>query len=104
MGPGFLPGRDACSLRGSSVLAMSSARCPGQSTRGRFLGAASILAGVCLIGAGIARVLRSDYLPSMGLVGIFLAPAEIFLGTVLLFVPLYWRLSQSSEAADSDGE
>jgi hypothetical protein len=75
-----------------------------RSAAGRWIAVLSILAGVCLIGAGIARILRSDYVASMGIAGAFIAPAEIFAGTVLLFIPLYLRLSRDSKIDNGNTE
>jgi hypothetical protein len=64
--------------------------------RGRFITGALVLAGVVLIGAGIERILASDYTRPTGWLVIALAPAEIVLGAVLLFVPLYRRLAREA--------
>jgi len=72
--------------------------------RGRVITGAMVLAGVILIGAGIERIVASDFARSAGWLAIVLAPAEIVLGAVLLFLPLYRRLAQEPESdADKRG-
>jgi hypothetical protein len=66
--------------------------------RGRLLTGAMALAGVVLIGAGIERILASDFTRPTAWLAIALAPAEIVLGAVLLFLPLYRRLAREAGA------
>jgi hypothetical protein len=66
--------------------------------RGRLITGALVLAGVILIGSGIEGILASDFTRPTGWLVIALAPAEIVLGAVLLFVPLYRRLARDSDA------
>ncbi len=66
--------------------------------RGRLLTGALVLAGVVLIGAGIERILASDFTRPTRWSAIALGPAEIVLGAVLLFLPLYRRLARDAES------
>jgi len=70
--------------------------------QGRLMTGALVLAGVILIGAGIERILASDYVHPTGWLAIALAPVEIIVGSVLLFVPLYRRLARESGSEPDD--
>jgi hypothetical protein len=70
----------------------------------RWLGAALLFLGVCLIAAGIGLILRNDYAVPTGWRAVWLPFGAIFLGTVLVFIPAFrWFIAASKPNPPSKG-
>lgn len=69
----------------------------------RWTNLAAPLAGVAVLGAGIAMMLRISYIQNPSVISVILPPAAGLIGSLLLLVPLLRRLArEDTETEEAD--